>query len=339
MGTNRKQTAAKKVVPAKTTTGRAKGGVARASSMSKEKRSLIAKKAAIARWGAKPLDAIRRGSFQEDFGLDVDCYVLNDEQRTAVISQTGMAVAIGLSSRGNAFPRFATGKAMADYLGAELQEKIANPLKFQWGSGGADVPPTTVNGYDVTLLIDVCKAILEADADGALSANQAALARQARIILNASAKAGIKGLVYALAGYDATKEEVVAAFKLYVAQEAREYEREFPPQLYEHWYRLYKIQKPERGRPWKARSLTIEHVYHPLARSSGRVLELMRALQAKSSDRNAKLHQFLSDLGVKALRTHVGQLLGIAGISKTDAEYESHVRTLFGDQPDLPGIE
>jgi hypothetical protein len=52
----------------------------------------------------------------------------------------------------------------------------------------------------VTLLVDVCKAILEADSADTLLPRQKHLARNARVILNASAKAGIKGLVYALAG-------------------------------------------------------------------------------------------------------------------------------------------
>jgi hypothetical protein len=47
-----------------------------------------------------------------------------------------------------------------------------------------------------------------------------------------------------------------------------------------------------------------------------------------------KLHQFLSELGVKALRSHLGQLLGIARIAKTKEEYEEHFETLFGE-PDL----
>jgi hypothetical protein len=222
-------------------------------------------------------------------------------------------------------------------------EKIANPLIFK---GSAVVlegaPMGSIHGYDVALLIDVCKALVTAQAQGKLLSSQANIAKQAQIILNASAKSGIQGLVYKLAGYDATRAEVVAAFKQFVAEEAREYEKEFPPQLYDHWYRLYKLSKPERGRPWKAKSLTIEHVYYPLARSSGKILELARALKASGADRNMKLHQFLSELGVKALRTQVGQLLGIAGISKTDAEYERHVKTLFPDiknQPDLPGID
>ena len=42
------------------------------------------------------------------------------------------------------------------------------------------------------------------------------LTKQAHIIVGASAKSGIQGLVYRLAGYNPTAEEVIAAFKLYV---------------------------------------------------------------------------------------------------------------------------
>jgi hypothetical protein len=223
---------------------------------------------------------------------------------------------------------------MSGIVGAGLREKIAQPLKFQWGSGGA-APPVLVHGFDATLLIDVCKAISQADAEGRLARNQEQVARNARIILNASAKAGIKGLVYALAGYDATKEEVIAAFKLYVREEARDYEREFPEQLYEEWYRLYQIPRPEKNRPWKFKHLTVDQVYRPLAKSSGKILRLTQEQRYNSKTRWKRLHQFLSEIGVKALRTQLGQLLGIARISKTKNEYERHFQTLFGEQIDL----
>ena len=189
-----------------------------------------------------------------------------------------------------------------------------------------------LHGFDVTLLIDVCKAIVSAEADGKLLASQKHIAKQAHIILNASAKAGIKGLVYALAGYDATKEEVIAAFKFYVREEARDYEKEFPDQLYEEWYRLYELPKPERSKPWKFMHLTIDQVYRPLAKSNGKILELTKLQRENSNARWKKLHQFLSEIGVKALRTQLGQLLGIARISKSKIEYENHFQTLFGEQ-------
>jgi len=146
---------------------------------------------------------------------------------------------------------------------------------------------------------------------------------------------GIKGLVYALAGYDATKEEVIAAFKFYVREEARDYEREFSDQLYEEWYRLYQIPRPERNKPWKFMHLTLGQVYRPLAKSNGKILELTKAQRESKNARWKRLHQFLSDIGVKALRTHLGQLLGIAKISGSREEYERFFKKLFGEQLEL----
>ncbi len=313
--------------------GKARGGHARAAKLTQEERSQIARKAALARHG---LRATHRGNFQQDFGINVDCYVLNDDAKTAVISQRGMGSALGLGEGGSRLPSFIKGKIVSQYVGQELREKLEKPLIFQGPSAGGDSPPQSqVFGYDVTILIDLCKAIVRAEAAGKLLPQQANVARQAYIVLAASAKAGIKGLVYALAGYDATRQEVIDAFKVYVREEAREYEKEFPDQLYEEWYRLYGIPRPERNKPWKFKHLTVNHVYQPLARSSGKILALAQAQRTNNQERNKKLHQFLSDVGVKALRTQLGQLLGIARVSATQEQYEGFVRQLFGDQPDL----
>ena len=264
--------------------------------------------------------------------------MLNDNRKTAVVSQRGMGQALGFSktASGSKLPQFLAGKGIAPYLGSEVMEKLNNPLIFQGPPPGPEYPPVgRIYGFDVTLLIDICKAIVSAEADGKLAASQKKIAKQAHIIINASAKAGIQGLVYALAGYDVIREEVVAAFKFFVQQEAREYEKEFPNQLYEEWYRLYDLPKPERNKPWKFMHLTNEQVYKPLAKSSGKILKLTKESRANSSKRHARLHQFLSEVGVKALRTQLGQLLGIARISKSKDEYESFVRQLFGDQLDM----
>jgi len=315
---------------ANSNSGPSKGGIARRDALSVDVRQAIAKKAAIARWGVK---ATHRGNFQEQLGIDVECYVLDDEQKTAVISQTGMARVLGLSSRGNALPRFLANKVMSDAVGAELKEKVDNPLKFQWLDHGAGTPPVTVHGFESSLLIDLCNAIIGAEKQ--LGERYANVARQAHIIVGASARLGIRDLVYALAGYNPTTEEVIAAFKLYVAEEARKYEPEFPNELYAQWHRLYDLAVPDRGRPWYFKYLTVHHVWWPLANSSGHILELTRGQRTSRDERRKKLHQFLSDVGVKALRQHLGQLLGIAQVSEDRAEYEKHVRRIFGQQSEM----
>lgn len=310
-------------------TGRAKGGDARAAKLSPERRSEIAKRAAIARHGLK---ATHKGNFKEEFGVDVECYVLNDVSKTAVISQRGMGEVLGLGEGGSRLPAFIKGQRIAPHVGHELAEKLEKPIVFQGVTAGTNAL-ATVYGYDVTTLIDVCSAIIEAEAAGALQPRQMRFARQAHIITGASAKSGIKGLVYALAGYSPSTQEVIAAFKLYVKEEAKKYEQEFPPELYAAWHRLYQIPAMARGRPWLFKELTLRHVYIPLAKSQGKILELLR--DAKSQDeagRRRKLFQFLSDIGTRALRLHLGRITEMAESSPIKFEYESKVAERFGGQ-------
>ncbi len=273
----------------KEVTGHAKGGVARAQALSRKYRSEIGKKAALTRWGAK---ATHKGNFQREFGIDADCYVLDDEQKSAVISQRGMGEALGFAKGGSGkqFLRSVKGAKILPYLGDELIAKLDNPLIFQGGGVGAN--RATNHGYDVTILIDVCKAIIRAEVDGKLLKRQEILARQAHVIVGASAKAGIKGLVYALAGYNPSAQEVIAAFKLYVQEEAKKYEPEFPNELYMQWHRLYAIPVPVRGKPWHFKYLTVRHIYHPLAQSSGKIYGLLKALKAAGGDRQKRCSNF-----------------------------------------------
>lgn len=321
--------------PRREITGKAKGALARAEALSPERRKEIAAMAAAARWGEKPIKSGHRGNFREEFGIDVDCYVLDDEKKTAVISKSGMGAALGLGEISTRLLAFVRGQKIAPHVARELAEKLENPIVFQWSPQHARTPPVIVHGYDVTILIDICKAVIAANAEKPLLPRQQHIVRQAQTIVGASAKAGIQNLVYALAGYDPTRAELIQAFKEFVRQEAKEYEKEFPPQLYEEWYRLYRLPKPKRNKPWKFMHLTVNQVYTPLAQSNGKILELTRAQKAKSEDRHAKLHQFLSEIGTKALRTHLGQLLGIAKLSDGKDDYERNVTKVFGEQPEL----
>jgi len=271
---------------------------ARADSLTDARRSEIAAKAAAARWGAKPLKVIHAGNFQEKFGVDIDCFVLDDAQKTAVISKRGMGQAIGLSRRGDRLTAFVNSQAMSDRIGRELRQKIENPVIFQRrGSAAANPISDETHGYDVTILVDLSEQILAAHRDGKLKgARYEGMIRQAQIILSASARSGMKQLVYALAGYNPTSDEVIDAFKLYVREEAKKYEAEFPNELYAQWHRLYNIPVPVRGKPWHFKHLTIKHIYYPLAKSSGKILTLTRALKSADGTRQKKLFQFLNEL-------------------------------------------
>lgn len=312
--------------------GRAKGGFERAKKLSPERRSEIAKKAALARH--KPLQAINKGSFKDDFGLDIECYVLNDEKNTAVISQRGMGEAIGFTGKGgNNLSRFIDGKGISPFIGSELKEKLSQPIVFKHEKGGSEkaVAPFA-HGYDVTILIDLCNAVITADEAGALTKNQKGIAKQARIITSASAKSGIQELVYKLAGFDSTKEHFIRAYNQFVREEAKKYEKEFPYELYAEWTRIYGLKIPDRGWPWDFKHLTVKHVYTPLAKSNDKLLALLRETKNKSGGTGTKLFQFLNEVGTRALRMQLGRVLEMAESSKSKAEYEAKITERFGGQ-------
>ena len=115
-----------------TVRGRA-GGLARAETLSPEKTREIARRAAIARWGEKRKKATHKGSFKNDFGIDVECYVLDDNQKTAVISKGGMNEVLGfgkVSRLGNSFV-FLGGQKSLPTSGPNLQKSWKIPLFFK----------------------------------------------------------------------------------------------------------------------------------------------------------------------------------------------------------------
>ncbi|MDR5616276.1 P63C domain-containing protein [Arsenophonus sp.] len=204
--------------------------------------------------------------------------------------------------------------------------KLQNPLTFQ-GIDGIQ-KHLIAHGFDIIIIIDICKAIIDAKEANKLPESRLAAAKQAQMLINASAKTGIKNLAYAVAGYRPEVYEVIEAFKEFVREEARGYEKEFPEELYDAWYRIYQLNKPEgRGRPFIFRKLTNEQIYIPLAKSQGKILELAKNNKIENGKKNEKIHQFLSDVGVKALKQHIGKVLGVAALCDNKDEFEE---ALFG---------
>lgn len=307
--------------------GKAKGGVARAKSLTSKQRSDQAKKGAAARWGYK---ATHKGSFIEEFGIDAECYVLDDPDKTVVVSKAGLGRLLGLGVHGKEVDRLLSAQYMAPYVDPILVSKMGKPYIFQWKPDGANLGFTGAQGYDITVIGDIANALIQANMAGALPKTRIEAARQAQALASASMKSGLKGLAYAIAGYRPEVQEVIDAFKAFVREEARQYEKEFPDELYEEWYRLYGLNRPEKGRPIRFGQLTNMQIYVPLAKSKGKILEQIRASRDENGKQSDKLHLFLSEIGVKALRQHIGKLLGVAAMSDNKEEYEAGIEKVFG---------
>ena len=89
---------------------KAKGGFARAQSLSPAERKEIAKKAAMARWGDKMPKATHAG-FMDIGGVKIPVFVLEDGTR--LISQRGLQTTIGMGTGGGTAGAHGRGEFLA----------------------------------------------------------------------------------------------------------------------------------------------------------------------------------------------------------------------------------
>jgi hypothetical protein len=263
--------------------------------------------------------------------VKLECYVLNDKRR--LFHKKEMANILGLKSQGgSAFLRTMTRKGISSTISDELQNKLDNPIKFRNLSG------VITHGYEAGTLIEVCDTILQADNEGKLAETQKFLARQAGIIIRSAAKTGIVALIDEATGFiaDKRKDEYRKLFQDFIAQECREWAREFPDQFFTMIYKLYglKRESPKSFQhPAFFGGFIRKYVYFPLASSNGAILE---GLDAKNpvvyvnGGRRHKLHQYLSEeLGVNSLRAHLWQIIGIGNAAKSKSDFERSFKRAF----------
>ena len=106
-----------------------------------------------------------------------------------------------------------------------------------------------------------------------------------------------------------------------------------PGRLIRRMQRLYDIPVPVRGRNWEHYHLTLKFIYLPLAKSNGKLLALLKEAKKESKGKKYdKLHQFLNEIGLTALRAHIWQVVGIAKTSQSVEEYERRFSLAFGGQ-------
>lgn len=311
------------------------GGKARAEKLSPTERQEIAKNAADARWIKRNDPShIPEANYQGLLpigNVDLECYVLSDKRR--LFHKKEMASILGLKSQGgSAFLRTMTRKGISSTISEELQFKLDNPIKFKNLSG------IITHGYEAVTLIEVCDTILQADNEGKLADTQKFLARQAGIIIRSAAKTGIVALIDEATGFiaDKRKDEYRKLFQQFIADECREWAKEFPDQFFTMIYKLYGL-KRESPKSFKHPAFfggfIRKYVYFPLASSNGAILEELdqkNPIVYVNGGRRHKLHQYLSEeLGVNSLRAHLWQLIGIGNAAKNKADFERSFKRAF----------
>jgi hypothetical protein len=239
-------------------TGRAKGGIARAKRLSPEDRKAIARKGAASRWAEGELPIAIANS--EDTPLriadhDIDCYVLNDEKQTRVLSTAGFLRALGrnprAATRSMEIPPWLQGQALAPFVTPELLEN-ARPVTVRLPSG------IRSSGYRAELLPQVCEVYLKARDAAMLAPNQRPIAKQADILMRGLATVGIIALVDEATRFQEVraKDNLSRILEAFVTKELQPWVKTFPNDYYANLFRLKGLAYPsnQRHRLCKARS-------------------------------------------------------------------------------------
>jgi hypothetical protein len=318
--------------------GKAKGGLARATKLTPERRKEISANALAAKQEiAKLPRATHSGSLRVG-DTEIPCFVLDDGRR--VISGRGLTTAIGMKGRGQGAARIATHKLIKHNENNSLILAIENPIKFVGKSPkGANIPS---DGYEATALQEVCESILSARDKGLLTTEQdRRYAIHADMLTRGFARVGIIALVDEATGYqrDRAKDSLAKILEAFVAKELQPYIKTFPVDYYEQLFKLYDLPYPPEGnkswRPSFFGHITNEVVYNRLAP------DLLPALKkaATKAEKKAKLHQWLTnDIGHPKLREHLSSIVSILKLSRSPKDFINNVNIVhprYGDNKQL----
>lgn len=295
-----------------TPVGRAKGGAARAASLTPERRSEIARNAAIAKTiKASNVElpvATHKGTLKLG-ELNIRCFVLDDGRR--VISGRGMTEAIGMKGRGQGIARITGLKVINSFENNALAVAMQKPIRFLGGSPKVGDPS---DGFEATVLQDLCEALLQArDAQLLKTEHEIRYGQFADMLIRSFARVGIVALVDEATGFQGERpvDALQAYLGMLVSKELAAWVKKFPDEFYENIYKL-------KGWPWAGMSknrysvvgtYTRDLVFDRLA--PGLLPELER--KSPKNDKNqrpTKLHQWLTqDIGDPMLAQHMHTLV------------------------------
>lgn len=250
--------------------------------------------------------------------LEIPCYVLDNGMR--VFSGRGIQKAIGYDSKsGQWMNSFCKMNGVSSYLCAgdnSISERLSKPIKFKRNNAGGS--QSTANGYEVTLLVDICSAIIDANRAGVFDND--VIVRNADIIIRSVAKVGIIALVDEATGYQYEREndELQKILKAYISEELLPWQKRFPDIFYKELFRLNGWDYTVNGikkRPGIIGKWTNTFIYEELP--NGVLEELKKKTpKSESGNRTNRYHQLLTtDIGEPNLEKQINKVITLFQVS------------------------
>lgn len=299
--------------------GAKKGGRARANVLTPEERREIARRAGEARWGKRAgpikideidqsnrkvsdsvVEAMPFSLFQGTLTIgDVffECHVLNDHRRVLTHSAVVRLITGGRDSGDlNRYFRSLPTLDRPIIEGRGIQFKIPGN-------------PTVANGYEATVLVEICEAYLKAQDEGKLKPNQEHLAKKAAIVIRACAKVGIIALIDEVTGYQDVRRKRALQLKLqaFIAEDMQEWAKTFPD---EFWYELARLENTRyssRYRPLRWGKYVMAFVYDAIDQDVGKELRRINPNPRHGSNH----HQWLQEFGKDKLHDQLERVIAV----------------------------
>lgn len=251
--------------------------------------------------------------------LTVACHVLSDNRR--VIAQREVVRILGHGREGGNLKPYLDGNPLIDkesFMGETIQFKVPNV-------------PTPANGFEGTLLIDLCTKYMEARRLGLLTRNQLPVAEQAEIVVRSCAKVGIIALIDEATGYQKIREKnaLQLKFQAFIADELQEWARMFPEEFWFELARLESIHYSPRSRPLRWGKYVMMFVYDAIDGDVGRELR-----KKNPNPRFLKNHhQWLKKWGRERVSLQIAKVVTIMKLCQNMDEFRDKFAHVFKKSP------
>lgn len=269
-------------------------------------------------------------------GIIISCYVLEDGTR--ILSGRGMQEALNMvdvelnskPTSGARLNRYLEQKSLEPYIYKDKLPGHFDPIICYQGD-------KKINGFEATVLADICDAFLEARKNINLSSRQTIIANQCEILIRGFARVGIIALVDEATGYQNVREkdELQKILKGYISEELLEWQKEFHDKFYQNIFRLRKWDFTTisiKNKPGVIGTWTKNLIYKQLPKG---VLEELKTKTPKSKSGNyiARFHQSLTDdTGKKHLRNQLITVIALQDISEDWEQFMRYFNRKFGQQ-------
>ncbi len=267
----------------------------------------------------------------------IPCYVLDDGTR--ILSGRGMQEALkmvdevedGKQTSGTRLQRYLGQKTLEPFIHKDKEQDHYNPIICYKGS-------QKINGYEATVLADICDAFLEARKNIPLSPRQKIIAEQCEILIRGFAKVGIIALVDEATGYQYDRErfELQKILQAYVSDEILKWQLTFTDEFYKEIFRLWGlpfIPKYIKNKPSFIGKLTTKYIYDQMPRG---VMDKIKENIGKTEKGNYRYrwHQGLTpEVGKEHLKKQIYEVTALMSISNSKEEFDRYFQHKYNSAP------